>query len=1422
MGTGRFEWAGWTRALIALALFVPGAAHAQATLIAHYDFDDCTWPSSGTVTDSVNGYDGDVVGSVSRDATATSGLKPDTCAAGSFNGGQVDISPIGASTSAGDKTSVSMWIYWDGTNSVMPNGWYWYDIWMYNGSIGFNSSNSDIYGISSSGLANSWNHFVFVYHNGDVQQSKMYLNGVQQTLSQRRGSPRNGRAYADTRFAIGGWYDGSNYRFRTRIDEVKVYDGEVTQAQVDADYAATTSTCDSCSSSSGATKIASYDFDGDWDTTGTLEDGIGSADGTESGTTSKVSAPASGSKPDTCDAADFGGGKFDISGLAVSTSAGDKTSVTFWMKWDGTNSVMPLGFYRHDLFLYSSSFGFNTWNWDVYGVSSSGFANTWKHVGAVFVNGNVTAERLWIDGVEQSLSQRRSSTRNSNAYVNPRMVIGGVWSSTSYRFRGEIDSVNVYDGEVSDAQVLADMNEACDSKRVEYEMEQAEWTGSSGEIIDTSTHGHDATAIDGPTTAGSGPAIAGDPGTCQYGEFDGSDDYIELPSSFPNLQSSFTIAAWIRPTSTSLGDARIFADDENNTGGFALSLGDGGSNRLRFFSRSVSPVSVDTTSAPISEDTWQHVAAVHDATAQTRQIYVDGVAQTLTGGSTAPTYAGSWGTDSGPVSIGGETSGSSESSANFHFEGQIDEVHIYEAALSAAEIAALYAETHVCTVVSGVDHFDFDFGSASASTCAAKTITITACENSACSSALTSYTGTIDLSTSSGHGTWAVTTGDGTLSPAPDSSDDGSASYTFRTSDNGVVELTLSNAHADDLTITATDTADSVSSTSSTISFSDNAFVITPDPVTVAGRDQSTTATLWQRYGSDCSIATAYTGTQPLEVWITRSAADPGGAAPTIGGTSVPSTASTTFDIDFTNGVGTFDLTTADVGQYVLHLRDDTRSFATGVDIASDSTTITTRPFGFDLDVSDASGGANPGASGPSGGVFAAAGEAFRVEARAVTWQAADDSNDDGIPDGHTDGDPSTGANLDDNGNAVSFGGESPAETVALSGALELPAGGNDPGFTSSAITSFTSGAGSISDAVFGEVGIIEIEANVSDNAYLGGDDVRGASGYVGRFVPDHFQLTGATLQNRTDSATQSACASSFSFLDEEIELRFDIAARNASGTTTQNYTGSYAKLASVASLGGASGASTDAINLVGQHGSDVYTPADRLSGSVPSISFTNGTTDSSVELAFEMDRLGSLAPETPFTGVLFAVNPTDSDGVESNGSTSISVLGSPQDFASIGTTDLYYGRIVVENAHGSELAPLPVWIHTEYCAAVDATPVCTQWTDLSRSVSNDDCSRLAITAPSDTALDGYWQGSTTYSAGSEALFQVFDSVQNRGGGGFRLNYTGGGNGIQTTVPDLGSDTVETWHDYLILEPGTVTFGIYKGREPVIYMREAY
>ncbi|OHE60270.1 MAG: hypothetical protein A2X71_06215 [Thiobacillus sp. GWE1_62_9] len=252
---------------------------------------------------------------------------------------------------------------------------------------------------------------------------------------------------------------------------------------------------------------------------------------------------------------------------------------------------------------------------------------------------------------------------------------------------------------------------------VNYRMDESTWAGAGGEVVDSSGRSHHATAANGAAIGGTAPAISGNPGTCSYGMFDGSNDYVAVPASFPNLTTDFTITAWIRTTNNAKGGQRIFIDDQNNTGGYGFSLGDGGTGRLRFYTRAVNPIILDTSNV-INNNTWYFVAAVADVVSKTKSIYIYNQAGTQLAFVTQ-TYAGTWGTDNGAASIGGENNASGENGSNFKFSGTLDEVSVFSGALGAAKLSLVLSQTRPCSATPTVapSGFNaFETGTAAGST----------------------------------------------------------------------------------------------------------------------------------------------------------------------------------------------------------------------------------------------------------------------------------------------------------------------------------------------------------------------------------------------------------------------------------------------------------------------------------------------------------------------------------------------------------------------------------------------------------------------------------------------------------------------------------------------------------------------------------
>jgi hypothetical protein len=198
-------------------------------LVARYAFDDQT----GTrVTDSsLYENHGTLEGSAAW-ASTVKGYGVD------FGGvGRVSQSGLEVDTSSGTdaKTTVAFWMYWRGGGTQMPFAFNSYDLFLWGGYFGFNTYNSDLYGINDTGLANTWVHVVAVFNNGSATQCRLYLNGVAQSLSQKTGTPINRTATNNA--ALGGEIAASGYKLNGIIVDFRLYNGDVTQTDVDRLYA---------------------------------------------------------------------------------------------------------------------------------------------------------------------------------------------------------------------------------------------------------------------------------------------------------------------------------------------------------------------------------------------------------------------------------------------------------------------------------------------------------------------------------------------------------------------------------------------------------------------------------------------------------------------------------------------------------------------------------------------------------------------------------------------------------------------------------------------------------------------------------------------------------------------------------------------------------------------------------------------------------------------------------------------------------------------------------------------------------------------------------------------------------------------------------------------------------------------------------
>jgi MSHA biogenesis protein MshQ len=279
------------------------------------------------------------------------------------------------------------------------------------------------------------------------------------------------------------------------------------------------------------------------------------------------------------------------------------------------------------------------------------------------------------------------------------------------------------------------MPPSCTSQIIaEYRMDETSWNGTTGEVKDSSGNGAHGTAriANGSTavasTVGGSPAYStASQSTCRFGDFDTSSgtvrtySYVELPA-MPSLSSGFSVTAWMRSTDVTASGQRIFVRDDNQDG-WAISMGDGGTGKLRFFSRRVANSGSVTggsnpnagafaidTNAVISANSWYFVAATVDNTSKTVTLYVYNATGTQIAKASS-LYSGTWADGTGMAAMGGETSASSEGrQANFHFKGNLDEVAFFTGAQTQAQIEARITQVRTCAVAQTCVVDDFTSG----------------------------------------------------------------------------------------------------------------------------------------------------------------------------------------------------------------------------------------------------------------------------------------------------------------------------------------------------------------------------------------------------------------------------------------------------------------------------------------------------------------------------------------------------------------------------------------------------------------------------------------------------------------------------------------------------------------------------------------
>jgi RHS repeat-associated protein len=306
------------------------------------------------------------------------------------------------------------------------------------------------------------------------------------------------------------------------------------------------------------------------------------------------------------------------------------------------------------------AFANTTPGWAFIDTGATAPLNQWTHVAVTYDSGVV---KTYINGTLANTYNGAGSIGDANTSQND-FRIGGRQNISEY-FQGRIDEVRVYNRALSASEVSGLSGAPTAELKGSWQFDENSGTTAA----DASGSGNTGTLTSGATwvTGQAGSAV----------NLDGADDYVQVGAqSSLVMTSAASFSAWIYPTGGG-SDATYGGTILSKEGEYLLVRFPDGSIRWAFANSSPGWAFINTGSvAPLNQ--WTHVAVTYD----------NGVVKTYLNGTLANTYNGAGSIGDANASQNDFRIGGRQNISEY-FQGRIDEVRVYNRALTATEVSTL-------------------------------------------------------------------------------------------------------------------------------------------------------------------------------------------------------------------------------------------------------------------------------------------------------------------------------------------------------------------------------------------------------------------------------------------------------------------------------------------------------------------------------------------------------------------------------------------------------------------------------------------------------------------------------------------------------------------------------------------------------------
>ncbi|MCP2329434.1 hypothetical protein HDA40_007941 [Hamadaea flava] len=294
--------------------------------------------------------------------------------------------------------------------------------------------------------------------------------------------------------------------------------------------------------------------------------------------------------------------------------------------------------------------------------------NVWTHLAGVY-DAPSAQMRLYINGVLEKTVAVSSVFNASGPLVVGRFrqadVDSGYWA-------GGVSEVRAWDRIVTDAEIA---EQSAPVLVAQWDLDD----GAGSTAFDSSVFSHPATLSGAGATWSTTGHNFDDLGSVT---FNGSTGYASTNGAVLNTDQSFTVTAWVNPTSLPAYITILSQKGTTNSGAILQYEAGSGWCLTAQVNDSLNPpgaTRAKSGTAVVQAGAWQHVAGVYDAQKGEMRIYVNGVLK----GSAAVTIG--WNA-SGQMQLGRELFSGNENTSPF--PGSIDAVRVYQGVLPDSQITA--------------------------------------------------------------------------------------------------------------------------------------------------------------------------------------------------------------------------------------------------------------------------------------------------------------------------------------------------------------------------------------------------------------------------------------------------------------------------------------------------------------------------------------------------------------------------------------------------------------------------------------------------------------------------------------------------------------------------------------------------------------